>query len=357
MKDKYLIIYHKEDNDGVFSGALFYEYLLNDLHISNDLIDLLPADYNYLNEISKEYTADLLHNTYKTILMADISFNDINFMKSLYDEFKNEFVWCDHHAPVIKLTNKTKLVNIPGIRDTSCSAILCVWRYLYDPFNVDYDKTPELLKVLSAWDSWTYKEKGYKFEYVKYINIGVIKEYQLDINKVIPIITKLKYDYLNDNINEEYNNAYLKLFYDYGNIIDSYQDYINNTIIENSGDCTWKIYTGEYLNDGEPVWRSACAVFIQGSTNSTMFKSLIHNNNSDIMNGIVFKRTNNGNWTISLYNIRDYEPAVDLGGFHCGEYLKKYYNGGGHQGAAGCTVSEEQFIEILKHKALGYENI
>ena len=27
IKDKVLIVYHKDDNDGVFSGALIYKYL------------------------------------------------------------------------------------------------------------------------------------------------------------------------------------------------------------------------------------------------------------------------------------------------------------------------------------------
>ena len=30
---KYLLIYHEEDNDGLFSGAIFYDYLLNNLKV------------------------------------------------------------------------------------------------------------------------------------------------------------------------------------------------------------------------------------------------------------------------------------------------------------------------------------
>ena len=32
--------------------------------------------------------------------------------------------------------------------------------------------------------------------------------------------------------------------------------------------------------------------------------------------------------------------------------LKEKYKGGGHQGAAGCQVTEEQFIEILKNRRI-----
>ena len=69
-----------------------------------------------------------------------------------------------------------------------------------------------------------------------------------------------------------------------------------------------------------------------------MFKTV----KDKIKNGIVFKRLKDGNWGISLYNANLDDT------FHCGEYLKNKYNGGGHLGAAGCQISEEQFIEILK---------
>ena len=350
MDKKYLIIYHKEDNDGVFSGAIFYNYLITELKINPELIDLLPADYNYLNKISKEYDINKLYDDYKMIIMTDISFNDINYMKSLYDKFKHNFIWCDHHAPVIKMANKTKLVNIEGIRDISCSAILCVYRYLYDPFNVEYENTPELFKVLSAWDSFTFKERGYTLDYVKNINIGVNYKYQLNINNIIPIIQPIINSYLNNNPNDK---ELLKEIENYGLIINNYQDFNNNTLMENYADYDWKIYTGEKLFNVEPIYifRSAAAIFIQGHSNSLMFKSVNKNrtDENEIMNGIVFKRNSDSSWTISLYNIRENDN-----GFHCGDFLKKYYNGGGHMGAAGCTISEDEFIKILKNKCLGF---
>ena len=38
--------------------------------------------------------------------------------------------------------------------------------------------------------------------------------------------------------------------------------------------------------------------------------------------------------------------------FHCGKYLKEKYKGGGHAGAAGCTISEKDFIKVLKNTQL-----
>ena len=128
----------------------------------------------------------------KAIEDNNVDNNNENILKALYEEFGYEFIWCDHHAPIINLTNKTKLIKIPGIRDTKCSAILCVWRYLYDPFNTETDKIPTLFKILSAWDSWTYKENNYDLNYVKNINIGINSEFKLDIYKIIPFVKTLK---------------------------------------------------------------------------------------------------------------------------------------------------------------------
>jgi nanoRNase/pAp phosphatase (c-di-AMP/oligoRNAs hydrolase) len=49
---------------------------------------------------------------------------------------------------------------------------------------------------------------------------------------------------------------------------------------------------------------------------------------------------------MSLYNIYDNDN------FNCGTYLKENYNGGGHVGAAGCTITNTKFIKILKTKKI-----
>ena len=50
---------------------------------------------------------------------------------------------------------------------------------------------------------------------------------------------------------------------------------------------------------------------------------------------------------LSLYNTNRDDHS-----FHCGDYLKKNYGGGGHEGAAGAQITETQFIKILKTKTL-----
>ena len=94
------------------------------------------------------------------------------------------------------------------------------------------------------------------------------------------------------------------------------------------------------INDG--TGRKCIALFIQGPTSSLIFSSI----KNEYTNGVVFKHLKCGDWGISLYNT-DIKYDSE---FHCGEYLKKNYGGGGHAGAAGCKVTEEQFIELLKNR-------
>lgn len=77
---------------------------------------------------------------------------------------------------------------------------------------------------------------------------------------------------------------------------------------------------------------------MHGSSGSMTFESV----KDEYDNGIVFKHLKDGKWTMSLYNMKSEDT------FDCGAYLKEKYNGGGHKGAAGCTITQEKFFELLK---------
>ena len=324
----FLIIYHKEDNDGVFSTAIIYDYIINKLkhNYKTENIVFIGADYVMMQEFAndKNNTPEQLHQDFKHIILTDISFNP-KYMRALFDEFGYDFIWFDHHAPIIKESYRNKFDDVPGIRDTGRSAILCAYKYLYDPFDEAYNnkEIPELLRILSAWDSWTYEKEGYTNNYVRHINKGVTIKYELSISYAKKLI--------NDILEGKINDSYLvDDLYDYGKTLNDYDDIVIKGIIETSGDFGWTV----------DKKHKACAIFHQGASNSLMFKSV--KNRIDC--GIIFKHNPSGVWTISLYN------ANEDCDFHCGEYLKTNYNGGGHKGAAGCQITEEQFIKILKEK-------
>lgn len=344
IQKEYLIIYHKEDNDGLFSAAILYDYITRVLNIKLEDLCFIGADYNDLAKFQKENTVEDLHKDFKHIIMTDISFNDAKYMQKLWKEFGRDFIWIDHHAPIIKESYRLKFGKCPGIRDTQRSAILNMWKFLYDPFDDDYKhkKVPELLRILSAWDSWTYEKEGYDFEYVRRINKAVTYKYNLELSKIKKLVSDLVYVYQNDKPTDMYDGYLIDNLLETGNIICDVEDQNMENIVKNDGDCDWKLWF-EDEDKGRPLYKKACAIFMQGATSSTMFKCL---KNTDIDHGIVFKHKADGNWVISLYNVREDNWV------HCGEYLKKKYKGGGHKGAAGCTVTEAQFIKILKSKTL-----
>ena len=268
-------------------------------------------------------------------------------MKKLYDEFGSNLIWCDHHAPIIHLSKEHNFDNIPGIRNTQRSAILNVWKYLYDQFDEAYNKkeVPEYLRILSAYDSWTYDQEQLDFDYCRNVNKGTTVKLDLNMDNILPIIRDIVEIYVDRKNNEEFSmKSLIDNFETYGRILNTYDDITMRNIIESSGDKEWKLdISGEEI--GVVKFRKACAIFHQGQTSSTLFYSL-KETNPEIENAIVFKHQPNNNWTLSLYNIYDNTT------FHCGDFLREKYKGGGHKGAAGCTLSQEQFIKILKNKTL-----
>ena len=331
-QDKFLIIYHKEDNDGLFSMAIIFNYLVNDMHIKPENIHRLGADYKDMNIISTvrksgKTELDRILDKYQHIIMTDISFNDFSAIKKIYKKLGHEFVWIDHHAPIIKQSVREKMDKIPGVRDTNRSAILNAYKYTYDPFDEQYnnkDEKIELFRILSAFDSWTYEREGYTKDYVFSVNTAVINRFQLQPEKIIQFVNLvLQSDNQKDIISKfsesgkEFNDNYYN---------------INHKIVEDYAE----IWNLKYVD------KTALVIFQSGQTSSMWFEPFA--DKADC--GLVFKHLNDGSWGVSLYNTSDDSD------FHCGNYLKEHYGGGGHAGAAGCQLSQDQFIDILKNKTL-----
>lgn len=318
MKEQYLIIYHKEDNDGLFSMAIIYNYLITEKNINKDSVKLFGADYNDLDKLSLD--DDIIKNS-THIYISDVSFDTVEKMIQLKEMFGENLVWIDHHKPMIDNSITNGFNDINGLRDTKHSALYNAFKYLYPTHDI-----PELFKILSAWDSWSYDAEGINFDLCRYVNIGVNNKFNLNPDSIINYVCLLIYTYA-----DYINTPDIDKFYEIGkfesNILD--RTYENN--VKAYGDFSWTV-------NG----RTACAMFIQGLSNSQMFKVC----KDKIQNGIVFKRLPDSNWVLSLYNTDNQHD------FHCGEYLKKHFNGGGHEGAAGCQISEELFINILKQKKI-----
>lgn len=301
--NKVTIIYHKEDNDGVFSGALFLNYF-NDKY----LVDLCPEDYLSINKLDID---KICIESYKVII-TDISFKK-EIMKYLFDNYSDKVIWIDHHKPIIDTSDDDNFSGLDGIRDISNSAVYNGYKYLYNNRGI-----PKLVELISCWDTFSFTDEN--INYIRSINLGLTQISLLDIFKASDMLD----DVLMDNIIDE--------AYYYGSIINKWQKEEWKKLMVTSTDLGWTL-------SGHP---SVC-LFYNGASSSLMFD---YYKNTRFRHGIVIKIKNCDDEFIpvSVYNIN----KNDL--FDIGQYCKEKWNGGGHVGAGGFLIKREELFENIINK-------
>ena len=351
IKDKVLIVYHKDDNDGVFSGALIYKYLTKYMYdgilIKKENITLLPADYNMLDELAKDKGKELCPKYWKTrfgqVYMTDISFNDSKVMNRIYNDFRHPdrvFCWIDHHSHAIKKSRSYDYNKSSGIREIDTSALGLVYEYFLDPLRVKENdgKMPLLFQYLAGWDSFNPKRYGFTIDECYGINLAVNAKYLLDFNKVLECIDEVMYPDYTESDNGK--NIVSELLLQSETILE-YERYRNKIIVEECGDFDWT-----FNINGKK--RKAVALFIQGPTTSKMFESV----KDKVDHAIVFKHLPNNKWSGSIYNVRHEDDKI----YNLGKWINTICKiGGGHPGAAGFTISNAEFNRWNKNKTVGKE--
>lgn len=338
-----------------------------------DNIHLLGVTYAELTNMVKQYgSAEVLVNQwvnqYDQIFMTDISFNEVQVMKLLKEKFKFNFCWFDHHAPIISASVKEGFDNVPGNRNTKCSATMLAWNHLYgSPFTLLYNDfgdgnvIPEFIRAISGYDAFNWSAHGLEFSkcyhYVRGYEVSTNLRPDVCISFMSDFIisTILDTEYKMKNKISWYSvsletyidflesmSRQLRDFIEFGTTIEQYEDYMWERNIEAWADFDWSI-DGKY-----GAKRKAIALFCQQTTCSRFFKSLL-TTHPEVKNAIVFKKNpGNETWSVSVYNVDLKDDEV----FNVGKYLKKRYNGGGHAGAGGATISKNQFARIMNKKTL-----
>lgn len=338
-----LVIYHREDNDGVCSAAIVSQFLKN-FGNPDVKVRFFGCNYAELSAIWQDHQ-DCVGSVVKDkltrwvedfdhIYMVDISFNEADAMEYVFKTMPvGCFTWCDHHRPIIEFSlynaDKYGFGGTPGIRNTSQSALLNTWEHMTKVSNIGIQPSRSLV-MLSDYDSWSWVRKdeyaGDNKDRLFALNTGFTRRSNLKVNWFEDYILNI----LHDNIQgmRTIEDDCLQ----YGTIILEYDRERTTRAIRSHGDLNWTI-------GGEP----ACALFTTDRFNSQSFTNVFAG--SDIKHGITFKREPDGRWVLSAYNVSEDST------FDCGAYLKANYGGGGHKGAAGCTISQAQFIEMLvSHK-------
>lgn len=397
-KDNILLIYHKEDADGLMSAAIAYCYLCDiswsaivkkakegileewltgiyeglDGRTNKDQM-LLPCggvtmkgvSYADLTNLANsaggaEKLAEKWKKRYTHVIVTDISFNETDVMFSLYKKYKENFVWFDHHKAVIASSSDTgsPFDKASGLRDTATSALMLVYHYFYGTMYChslcqSMQTAPEMLRLLAGYDSWQPKTHLVEsLERALSFTKGFEYKIKMNVADAVPYAAFALYSSI---INNEYGNSLKKLKETdeaaYGNIL-SLADYVNRCLdeqmntIEHDGrvvmDAQKRMWEQSVEQFGDYSFtvggESCCVLFSQMAANSKMFGCV---RDKGIEHVAVFKRTPESKWVLSLYNTRDDNKLC------VGAYLKERYGGGGHQGVGGATLNGEQFGAVM----------
>lgn len=406
-KETTLVLYHKEDADGLVSASIIYcwlyglnwstivnraeENLLNDYMKS--LCDSAPNSMMFddkkialpngryvkfvgttyatlsdmvLNAGSSDKLIKKLKENYDNIIMTDISFNEVDVMYKLYKEYGDNMLWFDHHNAIIResYSDTHNFSNIDGLRGSSTSALMLAYYYCYGRKNYVtlkdcIEAAPNILQNLAGYDSWQPESHGTNMKYAFSFNRGFEYNTKLDFNECVRTISYLLFETIIDELNM-YDMNLMKqnnvLIY---NKINEYWRYVNIYVddfclsCDNDGDVVvettkqmWKRMVNEFgdttfTTNGE----NTVVLVSQIGTSSLMFDFLKKTN---IEHVCIFKKLPTDNkekqWAISLYNVNDDST------FNVGVYLKERYNGGGHYGAGGATISQSTFDNIMLTK-------
>jgi len=316
-------IYHSVDLDGWMSAAIVKHwwqkeqgsYIQENNHITNpntgeDSIDFIG--YNYGQPIP-----DLTE--YDKVIMCDISFPKEEMYK-LIKKLNKNFIWIDHHISAINDCS-LYLNDEFGLRDTKFAACELTWMYFFP------DETmPEIVRLLGMYDSFRHKNTNEE---------TIVLEFQYGARQCI------------SNYEEAYRELEFSLRTDDNafNIVHS---------ILNKGK---SIY--QYLcTEAKQAYKNGFEIILEESlmlpdyrTKSRKFICFNKERFNPINFGIDYHKDGytgaacfhyaNGIWNFSLYNDNE---EVDC------STIAKQYGGGGHKGASGFKLNNEEFLKLINGK-------
>ena len=354
---KVLVIYHREDNDGACSAGIIGAFLKHFPLIGGSVIppneiEFYGVNYADLSRDWEAFTDWTEHEAgsrtpkmakwhkYEHIFMVDISFNSPKAMLHMKQQFQDRFTWCDHHAPIIRASETEGFSDVPGLRTTVQSALINTWEWLSGQVEAHGGIVPlpsKWLRELSDYDSWAWSTKPeYETpeaqEQLFSLNTGITRRSDLDPKWFMEWTSHILDGHLpvHERIAEESRS--------FGNVVYRLDIERVARAISSNGDTKWVVA----LAGGEE--RRACALVTTDRINSRSFAGF---KGTDIVHGIDFNyHANTDSVTMSLYNVNDDDD------FDCGAFLKARYQGGGHKGAAGCTLTREQFAKIFMDRKI-----
>ena len=303
IEKKNLIIYHRVDFDGIFSGIIIRYFLGNE-----GKIEMLGWNYN-------DPIPDLLGYD-GTIWLVDLSLPE-NVMLDLKNHNK-ELVWIDHHETAINASINLGYSDITGLRRNGTAAAELCWEYMSGG-NRD---VPQIIQYISAYDVWDHVRFDWDSEV-------------LPIQSALRLYYGVKIDPIYKDFDNLLNNpATMEELLKAGRIISAYNSKRWETAVKSFS---------FPITVGTSGLKALCML-------TSEFSSMPFASKADEYDLFCSVNTRNGgdSYSVSLYS----SDKSDIGEFSCGQFMKENYSGGGHKGAAGGFMTEEQFFNLLHNKHL-----
>ena len=296
---KILIIYHRVDFDGVFSGLISKDYYSQDP--VND-IKLIGWNYNDSMEQVNQAIPEA-----DTIVMVDISFPP-EFMLNLQGMSKRkEIIWIDHHISAVNGSEEFGYFYLGGVREIGKAAAELTWNFFFG------GKVPKIIQYISAYDIWDKNKFNWERETYP-IQLGLKARYGIS-EKCIEV--------------------------DWREMISDNQEFVDNIIYDGQLiykfiQKNWKSYCKNYAFPVKVAGKYNGVCLLNCEFGSNQFKSII--DDYDIY--IVVNRRGPDTFNISMYK----EPGR-LDEFSCAGY-GGFLNG--HNSASGGVINLEQFIKLVR---------
>lgn len=301
-KKKAVVVFHRVDYDGLFSYAI----ARRELELQGYEVEGVGYNYRDENNFSK-YD----RNKYGKFVVCDITL-PCDEMIEMDSRFEDDFIWIDHHITAIEDSEKYKYNGVDGIRETGKAACVLTWEYFHPSEEVPY--SVRLAGAHDIWDKTTYDWDN------------VVSTFQLGLANRFVMNSAAFYEFYDKVIGE----SDIEDIIDDGKCIKKYTDGLFDSWV--------KKYSFEVTVGG--IHKAICMV-------CPVFSSKVFDSVGDRYELYVVCEKNGLNE--GVYNVSMYSDGKDMD-FSCGEYMKEHYHGGGHKGAAGGTMTEEEFFELLtKH--------
>lgn len=295
-----LIIYHRVDLDGIFSG-LIAKKAISEINPDSE-IHLHGFNYG-------DPTDDIDFDGSDSVVLVDLSLPTDLMLK-----YKDKITWIDHHVTAINESTREGYSGIQGLRRDGVAACELTWEYF-----MKTKECPEIIKLAGTYDVFNKTRPGYDWE-------NEVLPSQVGIKATLGGVSLWRAEEFWSEISEN-DPMFLEMVMTKGKTILDYLDFTQASHLKRFG-FPVKV-DGKYPG----------IAILSTEFGSGQFKS--HPDYKDSVL-VVANRRANGTYQISMY--LDPECTLD---FHAGEYMKKNYGGGGHKGAAGGNLTKSQFEKLI----------